>query len=114
MEKLISKILLLCALIGVAFGAYSYVQERPSKLIDELKGDLDRDLAAVKSEKMQDIDKLKAEFKEGQRALADAMIQRLDKIDKGLEKLDDRLFEMQKRQLQDARLRAGEVISEDI
>lgn len=102
MEKLINKILLLCALIGVVFGAYAFVTEGPSQLIGEQKRDLDDKIDKVESSiraEMKERREARDREIEGLRAMiSSAEAKVLDK----LEKIDDRLFEMQRRQSQES------------
>lgn len=102
MEKLINKILLLCALVGVVFGAYAYVTEKPSALIGEQKKDLEAQIDKVETS-------LRVEMKE-RRESRDREIEGIKatitaaegKVMDKLEKIDDRLFEIQRRQSQES------------
>lgn len=113
MEKLLSRILMLCTLIGVCFGAYTYVQERPTVLVSGLEDKIDRDLASIKEEKRGDIKALREEFSAQIQAANVNVMQQLGEIKSKLEKMDDRLYEMQRHQ-REAKISNEEVFSEDI
>lgn len=97
MEKLINKILLICALLGAAFTAYAYVTEKPSNLIEQQRKDLEAKIEKAESsiriemkERREARDREMLEIK-GQVASAKSEImQKLDVI-------DARLYELQKR-----------------
>lgn len=98
MEKLINKILLLCTLFGVVFGACAYITEKPSALINDQKRDLDNKIDKVESSiraEMKERREARDREIEGLRAMiSSAEAKVLDK----LEKMDDRLFEIQRSQ----------------
>lgn len=102
LEKLISKILLLCALVGTCFGAYAYVTEKPSSLIGEQKKELEAQIEKVETsirtemkERREARDREMSGLKEMITGAEHRLLEKLDKI-------DDRLYELQRRQGFDA------------
>lgn len=98
MEKLIQKVLLLGALIGMAFGAYAYLNERPTAVVGELRAEMRREADAIRAEKAADIAALTSRVD----VASGNIMQRLEKIDRQLEKMDERLYQMQRNKLESA------------
>ena len=94
MEKLLKQIFTLGALIGMAFGAYTFLMERPTAVIGELRAEMKREADSIRAEKASDIAALTSKVD----SASGNIVQRLEKIDKQLEKMDDRLYEMQRQQ----------------
>lgn len=98
MEKLLKQIFTLGALIGMAFGAYAYLNERPTAVIGELRAEMRREADAIRAEKTADIAALTSRVD----VASGNILQRLEKIDRQLEKMDERLYQMQRNKLESA------------
>jgi TolA-binding protein len=102
MEKLLKQVFLLAGLISLAFGAYAYLAERPTTVIGELRAEMKHEADAIRAEKTADISQMRAEVTSKVDTASNTIIQRLQQIEQKLEKMDDRLYEMQRRQIESA------------
>lgn len=98
MEKLMKQIMFLAAFLSIAFGAYAYLTERPTSVIGELRAEMKHEAESIRSEKNADIAGIRADITAKVDAASGSILQRLEKIDRQLEKMDDRLYEMQRKQ----------------
>lgn len=98
MEKLIQKILLLGAVIGMAFGAFAYLTERPTAVVADLEKKVDQGFGKVydtmetrRVERDQGMEKLEKRLNDKVEFSTKIVLDRLDKI-------EDRLHDMQREQ----------------
>lgn len=96
--KFITTFLALSGVVAVIFGAYEYTQKGPAEGISETKNDYQRDIASLRAENAerrrardQEIKDLKEDFKAQLLQATALVLQRLDK-------LDDRLYDIQRTQ----------------
>lgn len=113
MEKLITRIMAIAGIIVLAFNGVDYIRKTPmetsagieKRLDDRISSeilDVREEMSQRRAERDKEIAAIKKEIQASAKVLMDK-----------LEKMDDRLFELQKHQ-REARIRAGEVLVEDI
>lgn len=97
MEKLINKLILLGSVLGMAFGAYTFLMERPSSLISDQKKDLESQIEKVETSirtEMRD----RREARDREMSDIKAQIAGAEgRVMQKLEIIDSRLYELQKR-----------------
>ena len=96
MEKLINRISILFGLIGGCFAAYAYIQERPTRLVNESQNSLERKIEDERSTIMSYVDqKDVAKSKEIQAVNENVNLTRTILLDQ-IKKLDDRVYDLQR------------------
>ncbi len=98
MEKLINRILLICALVGVSFGAYAYIEERPTKLLDKTTEDLEAKIAGEKQSVIEYVNTKDAAKSQEIAAINTNINEKFSLLMKFMERLDDRLYNLQRNQ----------------
>jgi ATP-dependent protease ClpP protease subunit len=109
MEKLVTRIMAIASVIVLAFNGVDYIRKEPTTLSLGIEQKLDKEIAGVRrdmDDRKRDRDKEIVEIRD---QIKSATTKLMDK----LEKMDDRLYELQKHQ-REARIRNGEVLVEDI
>lgn len=98
MERLLNRLVLICGLLGMAFGGYAYVTEKPTTVVAKLEEKVDREVEKVydtmearRVERNKEIAELKKELNDSVTRATGIVVDRLNKI-------DDRLYEMQRNQ----------------
>ncbi len=108
MGALMKKFLLFASVIAVCFSAYAFIQERPTKLVSASQDALEKKIAEERLSVLAYVD-VKDQAKTAQlQAVNQNLNEKFGILMKMLERMDDRLYDLQRGKEQSARSSGGD------